>query len=91
MTAIEQLWQTLNSTTKPVLLPQNIEQTRRQAEECIQQYLRRGGLSRNMRATLQHCIEQMRQFNPTLQGEAQVYFGLLYRLCDLLDQSVDAV
>ena len=55
------------------------------ATGCIRSYLKDGkSLDTNTKAILKQCMTDLRRLNPKLGGNAQVYFGKLYRLCDLV-------
>lgn len=52
---------------------------------CIESYVKNGHISHEQKLVLDRCLSQMRALNPKLVGDAQVYFGKLYRLCDLVN------
>ena len=47
-------------------------------------YLTHGVLSDLQRQELSHCRDELQRLNPQMHGRAQVYFGKLYRLCDVV-------
>ena len=55
------------------------------ASGCISSFIESGGsLDPNRKIILNNCMSMLKELNPTLVGNAQVYFGKLYRLCDLV-------
>ena len=62
--------------------PERVEQL---AADCIRSFLEGGRtLDARHREILVKCMTDLRKLNPILDGDAQVYFGKLYRLCDLV-------
>jgi len=51
---------------------------------CISSFLASGMLDEEKKKTLKECMSELRILNPKLVGESQVYFGKLYRLCELV-------
>ena len=90
MKAITDLWDSLQSCKVPVPLPDtpgmDAAQLIEQATRCVRYYLQNNSLDKVHENTLQQCLHALREVNPGLQGQAQLYFGLLYRLCDVLWQ-----
>lgn len=43
-----------------------------------------GQLNQQEMRQLEKCRAELKKINPAMVGEAQVYFGKLYRLCDLV-------
>ena len=91
MKNIQHLWAELSAAS----LPSNLSNVaingidpcliNRQAADCIRTFLGHNGtLDPAHKQTLSQCLSDMEILNPTLVGEAQVYFGKLYRLCDLI-------
>ncbi len=56
----------------------------RLALNCINLFLQSGSLDSNNKENLNKTMSELRILNPKLVGDAQVYFGKLYRLCDLV-------
>ena len=55
------------------------------ARQCIQQYVEKNGeIDIATRQLLKNCLDDMSTRNHGLTGDAQVYFGVLYRICDLI-------
>ena len=54
------------------------------ATGCIRAFLTSGKLDESKKEILNKCMSELRKLNPKLVGDSQVYFGKLYRLCDLV-------
>jgi len=53
---------------------------------CAHAFLKKGQLNSADKNNLDRCLSDLRILNPKLVGGAQVYFGKLYRLCDVVYQ-----
>lgn len=96
MNDIKQLWTELRKLPLPAnasannVTNINPETLRAHASQIISAYLETDGLETDgalksaQLAQLNDCVLKLKQLNPTLIGDAQVYFGKLYRICDLL-------
>lgn len=90
MTDIKALWDDLQRQPLPGNLAQvaggktDAEGLARRAQECVRAFMAADALDNGKRRQLEQCLAEMRSINPKLVGEAQVYFGKLYRLCDLV-------
>lgn len=86
MTRIDAVWQEVNNTPFPVNVLADAVALDLRAKHCVDAFLTGGGaLTGRERRKLDACLVEMRQMNPNLVGDAQVYFGKLYRLCSLMD------
>ena len=54
------------------------------AAGCISSFIAGEKIDKDKKEILKECMSEMRILNPKLVGESQVYFGKLYRLCDLV-------
>ncbi len=55
------------------------------ASRCVSTFLDANGtLDAEHAGMLKKCMSDMQTVNPKCVGDAQVYFGKLYRLCDLV-------
>lgn len=86
MTKIDAVWQDVNNTPFPTNVLADAVALDVRAKHCVDAFLSGGGaLKAKERQALQACLLEMRKMNPSLVGDAQVYFGKLYRLCSLMD------
>ena len=90
MKAVEQLWADLQKCPFPRGMAGQVAGVRPTqlnvlATGCVRAFLANGGrLDVGEKATLGRCLSDLRRLNPELAGEEQVYFGKLYRVCDLV-------
>lgn len=87
MNDVKTLWDELKSTPCPASdsHQSKLNEVDRSVAGCVQVYISNGGvLAAGQKATLGRCMQTLREINPGLNGDAQVYFGKLYRLCDLV-------
>lgn len=91
MNDIKQLWAEVRKLPLPANASVNNvthidpDTLRAHASQIISAYLETdGALNSAQRAQLNLCVANLKTLNPTLLGDAQVYFGKLYRICDLL-------
>ena len=89
MNAINQLLSTLSAKPVPsgevngIMLEDFSQRTLAVVREAA-----RGVLNSDNTGKLHNSLAVMRQLNPQLSGENQVYFGLLYRVCELASEQV---
>jgi len=86
MTKIDAVWQEVSNTPFPVNILADAVALDVRAKHCVDAFLTGGGaLTGKERRVLQSCLKEMQTMNPSLVGDAQVYFGKLYRLCSLME------
>lgn len=91
MNDVKQLWREWKQLPFPAavagkkiegLAPEEISAT---ASRCIGTFLDANGeLGAEHTGMLRKCMSDMQIVNPKCVGDTQVYFGKLYRLCDLV-------
>lgn len=91
MNDVNQLWVAFQKTPIPEIVAGqegreiSLIEVDTLAEGCISSFIKNAGmLDIEKKNTLGNCLSVLRKLNPTLVGDAQVYFGKLYRLCDLV-------
>ena len=91
MNQIEKLWKEIQEMPFPSNMQSkdidgiNPYEIASLATDCISSYFDSDQeLERDKKEKLKECMEDLRSLNPKLRGDAQVYFGKLYRLCDLV-------
>ncbi|MEQ6340934.1 MAG: hypothetical protein M3A44_04590 [Gammaproteobacteria bacterium] len=95
MNDIKQLWHEWKQLPFPAAVagkmiegraPEEISAT---ASCCISVYLdANGALDAEHAGMLRKCMSDMQIVNPKCVGDSQVYFGKLYRLCDLVSSQL---
>ena len=91
MNDVKQLWNEFQKTPFPSELagpeiygidPVEIDAF---AAGCISSFIDNGGLlEAEKKKILNNCMSELKRINPTLVADSQVYFGKLYRLCDIV-------
>ena len=90
MNAIEKIWTDLNKLVPPTGEREGVDLTLLGSSSlsCVGTFLESGTLNTQQQQTLQRNLGQMRQLNPKLTGEHQLYFGLLYRVCEIVSEQL---
>ena len=88
MNTIEELLGILGSKTVPngEINGISLEELSRSSLASVRHFLKTGKLDTAHAQVLQRSLANLRLVNPALTGENQVYFGLLYRVCELTSE-----